>query len=150
MSKSYLTQCLQAELVCRVNTSVVRSKPLPLLSVVTQWCRHCQIPRAVKSLEVHNRSSCHVYFTVPLHSTHPYPSISHKMFASKASLLKSLLFLLSLTSISALSIQQKVRQEGIVVPGTNIDKCYCSYKPHDLHTHGRIYYTQSTKAWIPK
>lgn len=49
-----------------------------------------------------------------------------EMFGSKASLLKSLLFLLSLISIWALSIQQKVRQEGIVVPGTNIDKCYCS------------------------
>lgn len=61
-------------------------------------------------------------FTPPIH-THLFYT---ERFASKASLLKSLLFLLSLTSIWALSIQQKVRQEGIVVPGTNIDKCYCS------------------------
>lgn len=74
--------------------------------------------------------------------THPFYI---EMFASKASLLKSLLCLLSLTSIWALSIQQKVMQEGIVVPGTNIDKCYCSsINPYDLHTHGRVNYTVKT------
>lgn len=33
-----------------------------MLSTVTQWCQHCQISGAVKSLEVHSTRSCHVYF----------------------------------------------------------------------------------------
>ncbi len=33
-----------------------------MLSTVTQWCHHCQISGAVKSLEVHSTCSCHVYF----------------------------------------------------------------------------------------
>lgn len=64
-----------------------------------------------------------LYFFTPPIPTHLFYA---EMFASKASPLKSLPFLLPLTSIWALSIQRKVRKEGIVIPGTNIDKCYCS------------------------
>lgn len=60
--------------------------------------------------------------------TPPFPTHSFyiEMFASKAWLQKSLLCLLFLPSVWSRNIQQKVMQEEIVVPGTNIDKCYCS------------------------
>lgn len=88
------------------------------------------------------------------------PSLFYtEMFASKASLLKSLLFLLSLSLIQALSIQQKVRQKGIVVPGTNIDKYYCrsislmiyihmgGYITHRAHRHGCQNKFISRRGW---
>lgn len=88
------------------------------------------------------------------------PSLLYtEMFASKASLLKSLLFLLSLSLIQALSIQQKVRQKGIVVPGTNIDKYYChsislmiyihmgGYITHRAHRHGCQNKCISRRGW---
>lgn len=61
------------------------------------------------------------HFSLPI-PTHLFYT---EQLASKALLLKSLLFLVSITLIWPLSIQQKVRQEGIFVSGTNIDNYYC-------------------------
>lgn len=52
------------ELVFRAWHFLVHSslKCTAMLSAVAQWCHHCQISGAVKSLEVHSSCGCHVYF----------------------------------------------------------------------------------------
>lgn len=131
--------CLRAELVCRVNTFVEFCCLLKAPTTVIS--SHSMVPplSKSKSCEISGSSQqkqlpCLFHCIPSLH-----PSLPHlfytEMFASKASLLKNLLFLLSLTLIWALSIQLKVRQEGIAVPGTNIDKCYCSSMSLMIYIH---------------
>lgn len=146
--QSDLTHRLQAELVCRVNTAEFCCS---LKAPTTVISSHSMVPPLSnsKSCEITGSSQqkqlpCLFHCIPSLHpSLHIYST--QKCLPQRHRCCKSLLFLLSLTSIWALSIPQKVKQEGIVVPGTNIDKCHCSSISLMIYIHMGEYITHKAQ-----
>lgn len=155
LSKSDVKHCLQAELICRFNT--------------VEFCCSLKAPTAVISSHsmvppLSNSKSCEItgssqqkqlpclFHCIPsLHPSLPIYS-TQKCLPQRHHCWKVSCFCCLSLRFGHLAFSRRLGKRELLYLAQILTRRYCSSISHDLNTHERIYYTQSTKAgtlkWI--